>query len=279
MRRPERPLPGRALTATVLAVVVLCSASCSRPEFLRPSIDSQLSDIYESRVPINGSRRGNSGTLDVQLYNGRQKLAAGDPAGARDLAAKALQINEKSAPAHTLMAVSLDQLGNSAVAGQHYLRAAELDPTRGAMLNNYGTWLCGNGRAAESLDWFDQALQDSSYSTPASALANAGHCATQAGLAERGGRYLRDALSLDPDSPVALAALAESEFRAGRAFEARAFSQRRLAAAPADAQSLLLASQIEEKLGDKDAAASYVQRLRAEFPGAAGSETGDGSKR
>src|SRR3546814_20433103 len=71
---------------------------------------------------------------------------------------------------------------------------------------------------------------------------------------------VRSALALDPQIPVALAAMAEQEFRAGRAFQARAFSQRRLAAAPADARSLLLASQIEEKLGDKDAAARYVQR-------------------
>src|SRR3546814_8916261 len=61
-------------------------------------------------------------------------------------------------------------------------------------------------------------------------------------------------------------ALAEYQYRNGRYMDARAFSQRRLAAAPATAAVLLLASQIEEKLGDRVAAARYVQRLRAEFP-------------
>jgi type IV pilus assembly protein PilF len=45
-----------------------------------------------------------------------------------------------------------------------------------------------------------------------------------------------------------------------------AFTERRLAAAPANAAVLQLAAGIEEKLGDKAAASRYVQRLRAEFP-------------
>ncbi|HEY4560163.1 MAG TPA: type IV pilus biogenesis/stability protein PilW, partial [Lysobacter sp.] len=46
----------------------------------------------------------------------------------------------------------------------------------------------------------------------------------------------------------------------------RAFVERRLAAGPADADTLLLASQIEKSLGDTTAAERYVQRLRTEFP-------------
>jgi type IV pilus assembly protein PilF len=82
----------------------------------------------------------------------------------------------------------------------------------------------------------------------------------------RADRDLRGALTLDPANPVALAGMAENEFRAGRYFQARAFSERRLSAAPATWQVLQLASQIEQKLGDTAAAARYVQRMRAEFP-------------
>jgi type IV pilus assembly protein PilF len=99
-------------------------------------------------------------------------------------------------------------------------------------------------------------------------LANAGACAMQAGDPLRAERDLRRAIELDPENAVALGALARKAFRAGNAFEARAFSERRLAAAPADAKALLLASQIEQKLGDSAAAARYVSRLKAEFPDA-----------
>ena len=83
--------------------------------------------------------------------------------------------------------------------------------------------------------------------------------------------------SLDPGNAVALDAMAEHQFRNGRYLDARAFSERRLGAAPADPSALLLASQIEDKLGDKVAAARYVQRLRTEFPQARTAQPGEGS--
>ncbi len=81
-------------------------------------------------------------------------------------------------------------------------------------------------------------------------------------------------------SPTPLrAAMADSEYRAGHYFEARAFSERRLAAAPASPHVLQLASQIEQKLGDTAAAARYVQRIGAEFPEQGrDSRPGDGSQ-
>src|SRR3546814_7341732 len=88
---------------------------------------------------------------------------------------------------------------------------------------------------------------DPIYRQRASALANAGSCALKAGRTANVERHLREALSLDPVDATALEALAEYQYRNGRYMDARAFSQRRLAAAPATAAVLLLASQIEEK--------------------------------
>ena len=95
------------------------------------------------------------------------------------------------------------------------------------------------------------------------------------GQYERAQRDLRQALSLDPVNAYALASTAESEYRQTRYFEARAFSERRLAAAPASAEVLQMAFNIEEKLGDKAAASRYIQRLRAEFPGTANVNSGE----
>ena len=99
----------------------------------------------------------------------------------------------------------------------------------------------------------------------AGALANAGDCAARAGQDPRAERDLRAALELDPGSVIALGAMAQLAYRRGDAFEARAFSQRRLAAGPADAAALQLASQIEQELGDRAAAERYMSRMRAEF--------------
>jgi len=172
-----------------------------------------------------------------------------------------------------------DRRGQAAKAGEHYRRALDLAPDTGVMLNNYAAWLCSAGRAVEAMPLFERAAAAPGYATPGAALANAGVCADKGGMPGQSEQLLRQALEVDPVNVVALAAMAEREFLAGRAFEARAFSERRLAAGPADRRALELASQIEEKLGDKAAAAKYVQQIRVEFPAVPDSNSGDINRR
>lgn len=277
---PERGVVARLCSGVAMALVVtLAIAGCSRLSFVKPDLsrggykqvapDIRMTpDSYDSSAAI----------ARTAVQQGQLALAQGDLAAATKASEQAVRAAPNLASSQTLAALVAERHGEQAKAGAHYRRAVELAPQQGGMHNNYGTWLCSNGRARESLEWFEQALADPGYPTPAVALANAGACADRAGDAALSVRYLVRALELDPVNPVALGAMAEYEFRTGEAFKARAFSQRRLAAAPADARSLVLASQIEEKLGDKDAAAVYVQRLRAEFPGTPGSGTGDNGK-
>ncbi len=268
------------LVALLLAVFVLSAAGCSRLSFVKPSAargkSEQIAPVYDFSDAERDSR---TGSPRAHLLRGEEALHEGRAADAEAEARKALRSNERSELAHTLLALSLDRQGKAVEAGRHYARAAELAPESGAALNNYGSWLCLNGRAAESLAWFDQALADRYYPTPASALANAGACAVEGGQPDRAERDLRNALALDPLNTVALEALARHLHALGEYFEARAFSQRRLDAAPATPAALLLASQIEDKLGDKAAAARYVQRLRTEFPQAQTALPGDSSSR
>ncbi len=200
---------------------------------------------------------------------------AGDRLGRDDLEgvlkyARSAQRHTPGNPdAYTLQAVAEARLGNQEAAGALYRKAAELAPGQGDVLNNYGTWLCTNGHPAEALVWFDRALADVGYGARADALANAGGCALDAGQRERAGENLRQALELAPGNAYALESMARNEFLHGRYFEARAFYQRRLAAAPATVSVLQLAVEIEQRLGDGSAASRFQQRLREEFPSGA----------
>lgn len=274
---PPEPTAARStLVMTGLLAVLVSVTGCSRLTFVRPSMERQGFERTAPEVDIRTDDRKQGSTTARRLVTqGQQLMAQGDLPGARRAAQQAVKLAPDSAMAHTLLALVEDRSGNAANAGRHYLRAAELAPTQGAMLNNYGTWLCSQGRQLESLGWFDRALADRTYASPAAALANGGACAHRAGDDRRAAPYLARAIEIDPVNPVALGVMAELEFRAGNAFRARAFSQRRLAAAPADAAALMLASQIEEKLGDKKASARYVQQLREEFPAAPETETGE----
>lgn len=265
-------MPLRSAIALALVAVLLagCASMSRKFTFMRPDVSRkdyrQVAPDYNVRADKG---RSNALAARDRVALAEQRLRTGEYADAETQARAALKADPNSVEAHTILAMVAEQRGQSAQAGGYYSKAAELAPNRGSALNNYGAWLCGNGRAAESLGWFDRALADPAYATPAAARANAGACAADAGQTARAERDLRMALSQDPDNPTALAAMARNEFGAGRYFEARAFSERRLAAAAPTAEILRLASQIEQKLGDNQAAARYMQQLAAQFPSGA----------
>ncbi|ALN63662.1 type IV pilus biogenesis/stability protein PilW [Lysobacter antibioticus] len=280
-RLPAAPRVRAVRTIVLLTVVVLAASACNRLSFIRPNMERKGFKQTAVEYDIGDKRGGRSGgeaSALGRIQSAQSHLMAGDRDKARSEIKQALQFDSKSAEAYSLLAVMAEQDGNNAQAGAHYRKAAELAPDRGAALNNYGVWLCANNRASEGLTWFDKALADPRYGTPAVVLANSGACADTLGQGERADRDLRLAISLEPTNAMALGAMAKRQLRLGNAFEARAFSERRLAVEPITAEALMTASQIEQKLGDTAAAARYVQRMRAEFPDAQGSGTGDGGR-
>lgn len=255
------PLPDFRLPAVVF--IALAAVGCGSHGVKPPTAPLAIAPVYQVRdTPSIRQRVGyqDQMTLAGEAYRGGQMAAAEKKARA------ALKIDGTRPDAYLLLASIAGQRGAESEAGSLYRKAAELTPANGDALNNYGAWLCSHGQAAESLAWFDRALAAPRYTTPASSLANAGGCALEAGQPDRAARDLRRAIELDPTNAYGLESMARSEFAQGRYFEARAFSQRRLAAAPATRSVLQLASQIEAQLGDTVASGRYLQRIHDEFP-------------
>lgn len=271
MPRPE---------ALILALVVgaaLAASGCSRLTFVKADASrkgvEQVAPEYRFKETAAGKRRLEARRLAASAD---RHLRAGELDEAAREARAAVKADPELPESHTAMALVASRQGDAALAGTHHAEAARVGPS-GATFNNYGAWLCGNDRAQESLRWFDQAVTDPRYGDRAGALANAGTCAARAGQFDRVERDLRASLELDPVNVVALAAMAEESMRQGNYLDARAFSERRLAAAPATPAALELASRIEDKLGDSVAAARYVQRLKTEFPQAGNAFPGESS--
>jgi type IV pilus assembly protein PilF len=268
-----------ALAALVIASLAAggCAQMSRKFTFMRPDVSRKSSRQVAPDYEVRSDKRRSSVLLaSDRLALANRYLRAGDLTQAEAQAQSVLKLDPKSADAHTVLALAASQRGQADRAGGYYAKAAELAPRSGRALNNYGAWLCANGRAAESLAWFDRAVADPAYATPASALANAGACALDAGQPARAERDLRLALQREPADPTALSAMARHEYDAGRYLQARAFAERRLAAAAPNVEILRLASQIEQKLGDLPAAARYMQQLTA-LP-QAGRATGDGGR-
>ena len=252
----------RLRDVALVAIASMLAVGCSRLSFIKPDTDrgsyTQVTPDYNVRE--NPGERRRVAVLDALGLAG-VALQRGDLASAEAQARAALKIEPKSADAYTVLAVIAGQRGQRDLAGKNYAKAVQLAPGDGDALNNYGAWLCANGRAAESLAQFSAALQDPGYTTPAAALGNAGACALRAGQASLAEENLRRALQFDPNNVAALGAMAQLRFNQAQFLDARAFMQRRLVAAPADRDSLLLAAQIEDRMGDAAAAARYRQLI------------------
>ncbi len=250
----------------VLATACLFAGACSKLERLsivKPT--AERGDYTQVAPTYDVSDKGRTGTpmaAGEQLASANELFRGGKLAQAEQLARRALRSNPRLGDAHVLLAMVAATRGDDASAGGHYEQALATAPANGVYANNYGAWLCGHGRAAESLGWFDRALADPAYPTRAAAFANAGSCARDSGQAARAEANWRQALALDAVNVPALSGMADFQFRSGHYLQARAFAERWLAVVPSDMTGLRLAAQIEQKLGDNASAQRYLSRLQ-----------------
>lgn len=203
---------------------------------------------------------------EVNTALGSGYMERGEYEVAKEKLERALEYDRSYAPAHTLMAVLYERIGQPDKAGPYYRRAVELDREDGAVNNNYGQYLCRNANFEAAEPYFLAATSDPFYRTPALAWANAGTCALRAGNLDKAESYLRQSLEYDAEFPDALLPMAGLSFRRGSYLQARAFLQRYEATGNRSADSLLLGYRIENELGDRRAAERYRAELEEAFP-------------
>lgn len=241
-----------AITAVMLCLALNACVSTGGGTRLSDSPADQREQAAKVRVEL-GQRYMQQGKLELAMDNLQ----------------KALQYDEKLVDAHTVIAVLYERIGNLKAAEQHYARAAELAPKSGAANNNYGQFLCAEGKYKQAQQYFSIAMQDPFYKTPDVVYTNAGTC-----LVDHGGtqdldeaqKDFRNALEVNPRDPGALFYMARVLYAKGDYFHARAFIQRFESLGKDDPAALLLARNIEVKLGHADTARAYAQRLRKDFP-------------
>jgi type IV pilus assembly protein PilF len=180
---------------------------------------------------------------------------------------RAIKFDPSSADAHTGLGLLYERIDNLKNAESAYRRAAKLNPKRGDLRNNLGQFLCRTGRMEESQAEFEAALEDPFYKTPEVAAANAGRCAELAGDYANAERYLRVALDRNPNAHSVMIPMAKVLYKRGEHMRARAFVQRYESSdQPINEDMLVLAEQIERKLGATQQADQYAARRAKEFP-------------
>ncbi len=119
-----------------------------------------------------------------------------------------LLLAEQEAPHDPLVLDALgyfyERTGEPKRAETYFQDAIKLAPKRGAIQNNYGTFLCRQGHYQASLNHFAKAAADPHYLHPDLAYTNAGQCALKIPNRELAKYYFKRALAHNPKQATAL---------------------------------------------------------------------------
>jgi type IV pilus assembly protein PilF len=181
----------------------------------------------------------------------------------------ALRAKSNYAPAYNVRGLIRMALREDKQASEDFIQSLQLDSTDSGTHNNYGWFLCQRNRETEAIVQFLEAVKNPLYSTPETALVNAGLCSFKIKQLDSAEEYLLRALARQPQLAEALIGLAQVSFAkqdyAGAKSYILRFTKQKV---PFSAEQLWLAIRIERKMGDYNAEDSYTLQLRKRFPDA-----------
>lgn len=252
-RRAARLLPAVAL----LALLGACAGNGAGPG-AQQAPSEQLSTASDQ---TDNQRRA---LIRLQLAIGYYEQ--GQWAVALDEAKQSLAINPQSADAMSVRALIYMEMDEPKLAEESFQAAMKLAPGNPDVINNYGWFLCQNGRARESLTYFETALKSRNYLSPAKALNNAGVCSLKLGDEAGGQRFLMQALQFEPGNQMTNASLAKLFMERKDMERARYYLGNLMKSENLSAESLWTALKIQRQLGDTAGVSSSANQLRRNYP-------------
>lgn len=220
----------------------------------------------DKELPTSSDQTDNQRRARIRLqlaigYYQQQQLPV-----ALDEIKQALLADPNFAEAYSMRGLIYMDMGEARLAEDNFQHALRLQPQNPDFNNNYGWYLCQNGRAEQSISYFEAALRSRAYQSPAMALSNAGVCSLRMNKAAEAERYFNEAFRLDPGNVSANINLAKLFFDRGDLEKSRFYIARAIRADNLSAEALWQAIKIERKLGDRTAELSLVTQLSRRFP-------------
>jgi type IV pilus assembly protein PilF len=194
-------------------------------------------------------------------------LLDGRPAVAQEESRIALGIDPGYAPAFNLLGLTHMTLNESKQAEENFERALRIAPGDPEFNNNYGWFLCLNGREKQSMSYFMTAANNPLYTTPTKPYTNAGICSIRLKDDKTAQEYLQQAVRLAASNTQALYWLADIAYRQARFSDARQIIAEIEKLIEPTVEVLWLAIRVERKLGSRETEARLGSQLRRRFPG------------
>ena len=180
---------------------------------------------------------------------------------------QAVRIDPNFSAGYGMLGLVYMAIGDRAKADESFNRAIGLDPNDAELNNNYGWYLCQTGRQQESLAYFNKALEDRLYATPAKPLHNAGICALQVGDEAAAENYFLRSFQVDPANAVAMYNLGQLYLKKRNLERAEFYSDRLMNTYQPTAETIWLALRVARAGGKQDYTSQLASQLRDKFPG------------
>lgn len=171
--------------AVVISSIVLCAC---KPEYETPPAPSTKNDMAAAQANLNLA-------LDY--------IQAEDMENAKDKLMLAVKEEPNYAATWYTMGYFDEVTKHLPQAEADYKHAIALDKNSGMANNNYGTFLCRNGRYKEAIAQFMIAANQSEYLHAGGAYENAGICALEIPDEEAAKGFFLQALNNEPDRKTA----------------------------------------------------------------------------
>lgn len=198
--------------------------------------------------------------LGARYYqNGKYDLA-------RDRLLLAIELQPKMAVAHTTLGMTYEALDNLRLATESYENAVRVAPRDFDVQNAYAVFLCRQRDFDGAREYFEKAADHPENDNAERTLTNAGLCMAQKPDAAAAERLFRAALDRRATYGEALLQMCLLKFREEEFMSSRAFLQRLMSSSPSTPGILLLAAEIEGKLGNERGREEYMNQLLREFP-------------
>lgn len=210
------------------------------------------------------------------MRTAEELLAQGHAELALNKVRLALQLDPELASAYEVAARIYEGSEQPQLAEKYYRRALQLEPTDLRARNDYGKYLCRQGRFEQAEIQFLKAAGSKNPGASASAYTNAGLCALRIPDPDRGAQYFRAALEADPAMEAAYYQLARINYQKRRYPQARRNLQSYVRSASPTPKALLLGMRIERALDDRARFEQYARMLQEQFPESAEAQTAVG---
>lgn len=179
---------------------------------------------------------------------------------------RALAQDPSSSLVYWANAVFEEKLGEMETAEKYFRKAVQLNKKDSEAHNNFGAFLCRQGRVEEALKAFELAVENPLYQTPEYAYTNAGVCLIQQNDSTRAREYFHQALEINGRNATALYQMALLNYGEGRYPRAQDYLQKLGGQARNNSKVLWLCAATARQLGDFAEARRCELQLRKNFP-------------